>query len=276
MHTASVKQDSAPETPTHDAGLSDLPASLSAADASLIERALRWTAGFAGWSAAGIAELVASAKLKRHARGKSFVCGPDCSPESLLVVSGYLVVSCVREGLDGTESLSPLEIVGPGRLMGGMSLFDAGAEDVRFHYRAMEDAVLVRLPVPQLVRLLDAQPRLWKDMARMVLKNQRASLSNLLDHLTGQLHERLAATIDQLATQHGVPAGAGVKFRFRLTQSDLAAMLQVTRQTTNKGLAWLHQSGVISPDYNSITVLNRQELQRIAGKGQRTLAQLQP
>ena len=273
MQTDSMKQDSPSETSPRDSGFGDLTSGLSTADASLIERALRWTAGFAGWSAAGIAELVASATLKRYARGKSFVCGADNGPESLLVVSGYLVVSCVREGTDGAENLSPLEIIGPGRLMGGMNLFDTGAEDVRFHYRAMEDAVLVRLPVTQLVRLLDAQPRLWKDMARMVLKSQRASLSNLLDHLTGQLHERLAATIDQLAAQHGVPSGAGVKFRFRLTQGDLAAMLQVTRQTTNKGLAWLHQCGVISPDYNSITVLNRDELQRIAGKGQRAPAQ---
>jgi CRP-like cAMP-binding protein len=230
-------------------------------DTVLIDRALRWTPGFSSWPAQTRTRLIASARLVRHRRGTRFGTTVDGVPHTLVVVTGHLQVSHVRA--DGFRST--IGIVGPGRVF-GITPTPSSDEESVFEFRVHDDAVIVSIPSPDLLQLLDAEPVLWRDMTRMLLRQQHEMLGNVLDQLSGEIRSRLAATIDHLATQHGVSEGAGKTLRLRLSQADLASMLQVSRQTINKGLSWLEQSGVISPDYYSISILDHRKLKRISGK----------
>jgi CRP/FNR family cyclic AMP-dependent transcriptional regulator len=116
------------------------------------------------------------------------------------------------------------------------------------------------------MRVLETDPSLWKDALRMALREQREAFDGLIDRFVGGLRQRLTATNDRLATQHGVSDGAKQSLRLRLTQEDLAAMLQVSRQSINRELQSLHRSGVVSPDYNSLTILDRGALRMAAGR----------
>ena len=230
-------------------------------DAVLIDRALRWTTGFSSWPAQTMTQLIASARLVRHRRGTLFGSTEAGVLHTLVIVTGHLQVSHVRA--DGFRST--VGIVGPGRVFGITPTLSSNDESV-FEFRVHDDAVIVSIPSSKLLQLLDAEPMLWRDMTHMLLRQQHEMLGNVLDHLSGELRSRLAATIDHLATQHGVSEGAGKTLRLRLSQADLASMLQVSRQTINKGLSWLEQSGVISPDYYAISILDRRKLKRIGGK----------
>lgn len=103
-------------------------------------------------------------------------------------------------------------------------------------------------------------------MARMLLRHPREALNGLLDRVTGGLSERLAATVDRLATLHGVSETSGQSLRPRMSQEDLAGLLQVSRQTINKELRALELAGVIASDYTALTIHDRGALRRAAGK----------
>lgn len=228
---------------------------------ALIERALRLTEGFAPWPAPAMAIMVKAARLGRYERGEMFRREDPQAPETRAVVSGYLMVTRARA--DGSRAA--VGLVGPGMVVGissGLVLED----DAIYEYLAHEDAIVVHLPTPRLFQLLDAEPVLWKTMARMVLRQQREMLRTLLDRMLGQTRQRMAATIDRLAVLHGVSQVEGTTLRLRISQEDLAALLQMSRQTVNKELRALGEAGIISPDYSAITVLDRQALRKLAGQ----------
>lgn len=227
---------------------------------ALVERALRLTEGFAQWPEAPMARMVKAARLGRYARGEVFHREDPDDPETLAVVSGYLMVT--RALADGSRA--KVGLVGPGTVV-GISSGLVMEDDAIYEYLAHEDAIVVHLPTPQLFLLLDADPVLWKAMARMLLRQQREMLRTLLDRTLGQTRQRMAATIDRLASLHGVSQVEGTALRLRISQEDLAALLQMSRQTINKELRALGDAGVISPDYSAITVLDRQALRKLAG-----------
>lgn len=71
----------------------------------------------------------------------------------------------------------------------------------------------------------------------------------------------------RLSILFGVPDGDGLRLRLRLTQDDLADMLCVSRQTVNKELKRLEESGVIASTYKTVTVMDREALERIVRGG---------
>ncbi len=227
----------------------------------LIERALRWTEGFSRWPERCLSELSAASLLKRYERGE-LIASPDAEvPVVLAVISGYMLA----RRIDAGGARSSFEVIGPGQVV---ELTQAlGVHDgSHFDYVAHSDAVVVHIPAAALMSVLETDPSLWKDALRMALREQREAFDGLIDRFVGGLRQRLTATIDRLATQHGVSDGAKQSLRLRLTQEDLAAMLQVSRQSINRELQSLHRSGVVSPDYNSLTILDRRALRMAAGR----------
>ncbi|WP_395322064.1 helix-turn-helix domain-containing protein [Variovorax sp. UC74_104] len=59
---------------------------------------------------------------------------------------------------------------------------------------------------------------------------------------------------------YGSKDGTAIKIGLRITQEDLAALLQVTRQSVNKALRKLEESGAIDISYNAISVLDLEVL----------------
>ncbi len=227
----------------------------------LIERALRWTEGFSRWPERCLSELSAAARLERYERG-DLIANPDGDePVVLAVISGYMLAR--RIGAVGSRA--SFDVIGPGQVVEMTQAL--GVQDSSyFDYVAHSDAVIVHIPAAALLGMLEAEPALWKDALRMALREQREAFDGLIDRFVGGLRQRLTATIDRLATLHGVSEGAKQSLRLRLTQEDLAAMLQVSRQSINRELQSLHRSGVVSPDYNSLTILDRGALRQAAGR----------
>lgn len=230
-------------------------------DRPLTERALRWTEGFSRWPERCLSGLSTAARLKRYERG-DLIASPDADdPVVLAVISGYMLAR--RIGAVGSRA--SFDVIGPGQVVEMTQAL--GVQDSSyFDYVAHSDAVIVHIPAAALLGMLEAEPALWKDALRMALREQREAFDGLIDRFVGGLRQRLTATIDRLATVHGVSDGAKQSLRLRLTQEDLAAMLQVSRQSINRELQSLHRSGVVSPDYNSLTILDRGALRQAAGR----------
>jgi CRP-like cAMP-binding protein len=227
----------------------------------LIERALRWTEGFSRWPEHCLSELSAAAELRRYERG-DLIASPDGEVRVVLaVISGYMLA----RRIDAVGARSSFDVIGPGQVV-EMTPALGVQDNSEFDYVAHSDAVIARIPAPALLHVLETDPSLWKDALRMALREQREAFDGLIDRFVGGLRQRLTATIDRLATLHGVSEGAKQSLRLRLTQEDLAAMLQVSRQSINRELQSLHRCGVVSPDYNSLTILDRGALRAAAGR----------
>lgn len=230
-------------------------------DWALVERSLRLTQGFALWPPLAMQQLLSVSSVGRYSRGETITTEAG-SREILAIVSGYVVVGL----LQATGHRSAVALLGPGYVLGFTRNPDEEDEADRavYSYRALNDTVVVHMPAAQVLGILDQAPALWREMAKMLLKQFRQVLESLLSQGIGSFQRRLATTIERLATLYGNREGDEISLRLRLTQEDLAALLQVTRQSVNKELGELVACGAINLNYNVITVLDLDALKKRA------------
>lgn len=231
----------------------------STADLALIRQGLLITESFAGWPPAAIDALLPVAHLGRYERGALVRSEVDGRPEVLIILSGHLVASRIYP--DGSRA--PVFIFNPGFVAGIQQALDTEVH-VFYSYEAHDSAVVLHLPAQVVIDRLDAQPSLWREMARVVVKHHRSIANTLLDYQTGSTRQRLAATIARLAQIHGVDDDTQ-SLRLRLSQDDLATMLQVTRQSINREMRTLEDMGLIRAEYGAVSVFKLQVLRQLGG-----------
>lgn len=239
-----------------------MPPMSTTADATdsrtLIARALRLIELFSSWPEQRLDELMRSARLERYTRRTQLLSQDPRKRELMAVVSGCLEISSSPQGRKYVNAL-----LGPGQVAPLVRLL----EDVPlpYDYHAHEDSVIVHLPSDAVVAVLDAEPVLWRGVARLGLRRQRQSIALLQNQMLAPVPGRVAATLLSLAELYGAQQDqGGLDLRVRLSQNDLASMLTLSRQTINKELGRLVAQGVIELSYKRIAILDAQALRRIA------------
>ena len=227
-------------------------------DASLIGHALQLNEMFSRWSQPQRDALQASARLVRYGRRTHVLAEDRRRRDLLVVVAGCLEVSFASE--DGRKFVYSL--IGPGQVVALVRLFDY--ERVAFDYYAHEDSVLVHLPCDHVLPLLDADPLLWRDVARLLATRHHYSMIMLRAQSLGSVKRRVAAALLQVAEVPGKTETSGSTVRLRLSQNDLADMLGMTRQTVNKVVGELMEAGYIAMSYKRFTLLDPTALNQLA------------
>lgn len=240
-----------------------MPPSKAQADPlALIQRALRRCALFRDWPDLVLDRIARIARLEHYERRTQVMAQDRLRREVLVVVSGYLEVSGVSAG--GAKFM--LSLIGPGEVVGLVRLLKVGAR--LYDYHAHEDTVLVHLPSEALHAVLDQTPLLWKDVALLALERQRDSIIAMQRRALGGLQQSVAETLLKLVGGQGRREEGSKAVRLRVSQSDLAHMVSVSRQTMNKELRLLAQQGIVAADYGQLTILDLPALRRIAeGQG---------
>ena len=216
-----------------------------------------------------------SARLERYGRRTQVLAHDRHRRELLVVVSGCLEISSMSSG--GRKYVNAL--LGPGQVAPLVRLLEE--VPLAYDYHAHEDSVIVHLPCDAVIAVLDAEPVLWRDVAKLGLQRQRLSIVLLQNQMLNSVHGRVAATLMSLVhfyggqgqgtdsamsatsgatSEEGEPIGPLV----RLSQTDLAAMLGLSRQTINKELGRLVEEGAIDMRYKRIRIVDAERLARIA------------
>ena len=205
-----------------------------------------------------------SACMERYSRRTQVLAHDRHRRELLVVVSGCLEISSMSS--NGRKYVNAL--LGPGQVAPLVRLL----EDVPlpYDYHAHEDSVIVHLPSDAVIAVLDAEPVLWRDVAKLGLQRQRLSIVLLQNQMLNSIHGRVAATLMSLVHfysgqgpgQAAAEDDAGPLLR--LSQNDLASMLGLSRQTINKELGRLVEEGAIDMRYKRIRIVNAERLARIA------------
>ncbi|WP_257884851.1 Crp/Fnr family transcriptional regulator [Variovorax sp. RO1] len=204
------------------------------------------------------AELMKSARLVRYRRRTQVLASDRRKRELLAVVSGCLEISNMNP--QGRKYVNAL--LGPGQVAPLVRLL--ADVPLPYDYHAHEDSVIVHLPSDAVIALLDAEPVLWRDVAKLALQRQRLSVMLLQSQMLNSVRARVAATLTSVIHFYGMQVKAAASLPVRLSQYDLAAMLGLSRQTINKELGRLVAEGVIDMSYKRIRIVDPDKLTLIA------------
>lgn len=249
-----------------DCGITPVPPTPTSSDTqALIQKGLRRCSLFAPWPDLVLDRIARIARLAHYPRAAEVMSEDRMRRELKVVVSGCLAVSGVNSG--GSKFM--LSLIGPGDIVGLVRLLKQRGR--LYDYQAHEATVLIHLPSDALEAVLDQTPALWKDVALRTMERQRDSIIAMQRRALGGVPQRLAEVLVQVARLTGQRAGEdkgrtgdAKALRLRLSQSDLAHMVSVSRQTVNKEVGVLVGQGIVQVDYGQLTVLDMPALRRIA------------
>jgi CRP/FNR family transcriptional regulator, cyclic AMP receptor protein len=189
------------------------------------------------------------------ARERLFSRGDDADG-IYAVADGAIRVSGSRD--DGREAL--LTLLEPPTWFGEISIFDG---QPRTHDAVAEsESLIVHVPHATLDRILDADPRYWRDLGLLVTSKLRLAFTAMEDMALLPISVRLARRLALMA------AGYGEREHQRRTvevsQEQLAQMLSTSRQTANHLLKELEARGLIRLSYGTIEILDLDGLRAAA------------
>ncbi|WP_045567935.1 Crp/Fnr family transcriptional regulator [Burkholderia ubonensis] len=203
------------------------------------------------------AALLARAALRRLPAGHALFRRGDPPCGLYAVLGGSLTIGAVDP--QGKEAL--LTVAEPVTWFGEIALFDGLP---RTHDAiALDDALLLHVPQAALLAILDATPQYWRQFALLMAQKLRLSFLSVESMSVMPAAQRLAARLLMIADGYGgISAG---RTRIRLSQDKLAAMLSLTRQTTNQLLKSLETDGVVRLHVGEIELVDVDALRRASG-----------
>ena len=201
--------------------------------------------------------LLAAARLRTLAAGQCLFKRGDPPCGLYAVLEGAVRISAVNA--QGKEAV--LSLVETPYWFGEICLFD---NLPRTHDAlAMGPCTLLQVPQAAMLALLEDHPAYWRDVALLMSHKLRLSLINIEQMSLMPASARLAHRLLMIAEGYGEIDQA--RRTLQLPQEDLAAMLGLSRQTTNSLLKALEQQGLIGLSYGAIEVLDLRGLQQAAG-----------
>lgn len=215
---------------------------------------LRGTPLFATLSESHFERFVADLRVQAVPKGEYAVHRGDAAESLVILAEGLLQVLLVSEG--GHEV--GLDYVYPGEFFGEMSIIDG--EPRSAWVVAAQDSAIVHLPRASAERLFYEHPEVTRLLLKRLCGMVRKTSSNLLMVGSQRAFPRVYHVLLSLCRDRDG--------RFLIeslpTQSSIAMMADVTRETVSRALAELSTQGVISKRGRELEVLDLQRLKALA------------
>ena len=204
---------------------------------------------FSSLSVDQIERLTCRARGQRYRRNSIIFNEGDPGPALYMIVKGRVKMS--QSSPDGKERT--LALLSPGDVFGEMALLDEQARSA--DAVVVEDAELLIVPRKEFLDFIMAQPQ--AAMSLLVVLSQRLRHTNLLVHDAAffDVRGRLARILLDLA-RNGEKDAGGALVCPRLTQSELASMVGVTRESVNKWLRHYERNGLIARRRGRLVILD--------------------
>src|SRR5262245_16285445 len=192
-------------------------------------------------------EILGSCSERVLMRGEALFLQGD-APKGLLVLwRGAVKIYKLGDG--GREQI--LEIEGPGRSVAELPLFDGMPYPASC--AAVEDSVVLVLPVAAFNRLLEREPT----VSRAVI----ASLSQRLRRMVALVEEISLKDVRQRLVDLLVELSEGRdEFDLPLNNQELAARIGTVREIVSRTMSRLAQEGVVRLDGRRITIIDPRRL----------------
>ena len=193
--------------------------------------------------------------LKRGETYQDSTAGRMC-----LVSHGRLHVHYSRPDREGSDALAGL--IGPG------DFFAVGVDPATGRItsaQARSDSRLVAMRFDDAYQLAMTHPD-FNTLVLSVLVTMTEAMGRRIESLLiGDAAGRVAWALDDLMGRFGQQVADGMELRYRVTQSELAELCGVTRETVNKTISDFVSRGWASMRGHSIVVHDLAALRRLAG-----------
>jgi len=228
------------------------------AASSLVRRALGLCQTLRGWPDEVLDRLANIAWVGRYERHEQIMADDPQRRDVLVVASGCVAVDHV----DAAGQRFLLSMYGPGDITSLIRLLT----DAPFHFgfHAREPSTVVHIPCDAMTAVLDAHPILWKDLCLLMLARTHQSILLQQQRSSGQVTQMVADSVVQLARARGQDGAALAGGGVQVSQTELAAMLSVSRQTINKVLQGLQRAGLLTVRYGRLEGVDLSRLSRLA------------
>ena len=217
-------------------------------DPALEEAALRSSLLLGGMDPDTAKSLIAVMTRTEFARGEVIFFEGAQGDALYIVVRGK--VKMARTARDGRENL--LQLLGPGDMLGELSVFDPGTRVSRAH--VPEDTVVYELTKQALDEWLDAHLEASRYLLRALAKRIRRTSITMADLVFTDVPGRVAKAILDLGHRFGTTDRGHTLVRHGLTQEELAQLVGASRETVNKALADFAGRGWIDVHMGSVVV----------------------
>lgn len=202
--------------------------------------------------------LLKVAEERRFAAGQVLFQRGDPGDGVYAIVSGRVKV--FLEGADGSEAV--LAMRGAGEVIGEQSLLD-GLE--RSASAAAHDAVTaVRIGTEQFQAWLLEHPRAARALLVELSRRLRESTDQVAELSLLGVDARIARRLQQQFAEQSRGGVLAAGAQLRMSQSDLALLVGVTRESVNKHLARLKANGVLSIEPGRMVLLDPAALAALA------------
>ncbi|MFC4553704.1 Crp/Fnr family transcriptional regulator [Georgenia faecalis] len=191
-------------------------------------------------------------------RGETLFNEGDPGDRLYLVVEGKVKLG--HRASDGRENL--LAVLGPGELLGELTLFDPGERTATA--TAIAPTRLLELQHEPFMELIDARPELAKHMLKALAQRLRRTNTALADLVFSDVPGRVAKALLDLSDRFGERTGTSIRVPHDLTQEELAQLVGASRETVNKSLADFVGRGWIRLEGRAVHLLDVERLQRRA------------
>jgi len=232
----------------------------------------------AEWSAAGEATLavlrhsrlfshlpdavlrrVALEMRPRRVRRGAFLFLEGEPAEALNVLASGRV-KVVRETDDGREVI--IRLVGRAEIFGGAGGW--GEATYPASARALEDAVVLRLPADRFADLIQSEPAFAAAVVAELAERLREAESRIRELQTERVERRIARVLLRLANKTGRRTEAGIEIGVPLTRQDLAELSGTTLSTASRTLSHWDEQGIVAAGRERVTIVQPHALVSIA------------
>ena len=218
------------------------------------EKLIRNSVIFGGLDDDSLRALVQVSRTRRLRKGTMLFQQGDEGDALYGVVDGLIRI-CIA-GESGKELTRGL--MEPGDIFGEIALLDGLPRSADAF--AAEDVTLLVIDRTQFTPMLERGGKLARHVIELLCERLRENTERLGEHAFLNLQARLARKLQALAVAHGRRDGHGITIDVKLSQTELAQMLGVTREAVNKQLqAWTKQ-GVLRLERGHITIAEEKKL----------------
>lgn len=219
--------------------------------------ASRW---FAAWQAADLEDLARGSEWRQHREGDA-VYREGQAAELVLLVAGCVWTS-LRTGLASTRfgALPAGSLLGLALLQG-----QSPAPEPWFECHATGPVKALAVPAHRVLRVLDSQPRLWREVAQASIACKRQRLQAVCRLQMGSVKERLLSALHQFAFQFSSGSSSAADLELVISQEELGRLIHQSRAHVNRALRDLAAEGLIELSYRRIRILDGRRLAAGAG-----------
>jgi CRP-like cAMP-binding protein len=205
--------------------------------------------------------LIGLTRRRRVKRAEPILRAGAAGEEVVLVLDGR--VKLVAYGADHREVV--LALRGPGELLGEMAAL--GGQRRTATAIAVDNGEVGLLHADELRTFLREHPDSALVLIRMLVRRLSEATRDVVDLATRDSVGRIAKRLLELSSEHGAPAGSGMRIELSLSQDELAHWTGATRETVSRALRLMRQLGWVATDHRTITVLDAAALRDRVGEG---------